>query len=117
MAEPQYCSVRGHFCTCAPRCEDDAPRGRYFDPRTKCDRCGTFSALYEAWALCRECSEHICPACEVPGEYDVNDGCPRTLCKECRAYDEPRLCPANSDKVCREEACAEVCWKQEPRAI
>lgn len=34
-----------------------------------------------------------------------------------KAADEPRLCPANGDKICLEEACAEgACWKEGPKS-
>jgi len=42
---------------------------------TLCDRCGSRSEEYTAWAICRECSDDVCPNCSTnPGTRGVTLG-------------------------------------------
>lgn len=50
---------------------------------TTCDRCGTRSEEYTAWPTCRECMDHVCPACQLAGSLIENDGRARALCVGC----------------------------------
>lgn len=77
--EPQYCSIRRHFCACEQRCDDRPDAGRAFDPRMKCDHCSTMTELYGSHPMCRECMATVCTDCGT--DYDAETG--RITCNEC----------------------------------
>lgn len=56
---------------------------------TICDACKARSEEYTSWPSCRECGDHLCHACLVPGtltEADLDQ--PETcLCKSCHAME------------------------------
>ena len=59
---------------------------------TLCDKClERRSREYEAWPTCRECLDHVCPTCQVPGTA-TEDERHEALCKEC-----------SNDLVCTED--------------
>ena len=52
---------------------------------TTCDRCQRRSEEYTAWPTCKECSDHVCPRCDIEGERteaDV-DTPETTMCPGC----------------------------------
>ena len=63
---------------------------------TTCDKCGKRSNEYEAWPSCRECGNHICPACSQPNSLKTGDGdgpdtalCHGCLSEETQEYLRP----------------------------
>lgn len=78
-------------------------RVRFHD---ECDRCGARSDEYVPLPTCRECDEHICPTCAVPGslrqrEFDGPDGFATmredVLCHACDRHSP--VCPCCTRQV------------------
>lgn len=79
LTEPMYCSVRGGWCRCQPRCDDDKPREPRWTFSCVCDHCDKTGELYEWFPTCRECCDTVCQSCGTDYEPENN----RITCKRC----------------------------------
>jgi hypothetical protein len=55
-----------------------------------CDRCGARSEEYTPWTTCKDCTEDICPNCDVES-HRTDDEANKTLCRNCHREQSQEL--------------------------